>query len=233
MRCPRRFSTIPSQDLPPTRKCPFCCGWGAALRPIRHSVTERRNDRAKLRIWFLLLALPGFGAGFGSCVSARINVVDERTALENQILGGYQELDRDLQLVASVRAADGSSPAGRTSAFSELRARAVRARQTQQLNRDDIDELKHLGCLGEASDGLLATRPCEAISDSSVPERTKRVIEAENAARKLIVEFVVATSPDLSQADLPQIVRAYTRLQQEQSKSGEWIQDSSGQWLRK
>jgi len=40
----------------------------------------------------------------------RVNVVSERTALENQVLGSYNSLSQDVLLVASVRGVD---PLGR------------------------------------------------------------------------------------------------------------------------
>jgi uncharacterized protein YdbL (DUF1318 family) len=174
----------------------------------------------------LLALVPG-------CVDARIQVVDERTALENQILGAYQELDRDLQLVASVRAVE---PDGRTRAapnLSDVRQRAIQARQLQQFHRDDLEELKALGCLGEGLDGLLHARACEASDEPALSERATRLLAAENAARALLLEFVVTTSPDLTRTDLPQLVAASARAQRERSARGSWIQADDGSWLRK
>jgi len=50
---------------------------------------------------FLLCGLPGCG---GPLVG--VTVVDERTALENQVLGTYEELNQEVLLVASVRYID-------------------------------------------------------------------------------------------------------------------------------
>jgi hypothetical protein len=169
----------------------------------------------------------------GGCVSAKINVVDERTALENQILGSYEELDRDLQLLASVRAVDPSGETQPPPSFTQQRQQAIRARQTQQFNRDDMDELKQAGCIGEANDGTVATRPCDRASDQGVAARLERLIASENQARSVILQFAVTTSPDLTQKDLPQIVAAYARMQREKAKASEWIQDPSGKWIRK
>jgi len=167
------------------------------------------------------------------CVSAKINVVDERTALENQILGSYQELDRDMQLLASVRGVDSTGKTQPPPSYTQQRQQAIVARQTQQFNQDDIDELKKAGCIGEANDATLAARPCDRSSDQSVAERLERLIASENQARGIILRFAVTTSPDLTEKDLPQVTETYARMQREKAKTGEWIQEPSGKWIRK
>ncbi|MBN2498832.1 MAG: DUF1318 domain-containing protein [Deltaproteobacteria bacterium] len=178
-----------------------------------------------------ILFLAGLSAW--GCVKARINVVDERTALENQILGSYEELDQDLQLVASVRAVDESGDRKEMPRFSEIRKQAIQARQTQQFQLDDIEELKAAGCLGEAYDGKLAARDCPQRSEPTVQARIERLIEAENAAREVLLQFVVTTSPDLTQDDAAQVRSAYARMNRERARPGQWIQSSDGSWARK
>jgi uncharacterized protein YdbL (DUF1318 family) len=168
-----------------------------------------------------------------ACVEAKIQVVDERTALENQILGAYEELDRDLQLVASVRAVDPEGKAQPAPRLSDVRQRAVQARQTQQFNRDDLEELQQQGCLGEGRDALLALRPCAAQAEPATAARLERLLAAENQARRLLLEFVVSTSPDLTRADLPQLVEAAARSQGERAARGTWVQGADGQWQQK
>jgi uncharacterized protein YdbL (DUF1318 family) len=180
---------------------------------------------------FIILAGPA--VLLSGCVSAKINVVDERTALENQILGSYEELDRDMQLLASVRGVDAEGQAQAPPNYTRQRQLAIAARQTQKFNRDDVDELKQAGCIGEANDGTLSKRPCEPASDPTVAARLKRVIAAENQARSVILHFAVTASPDLTEKNLPQVTATYARMQREKAKSGEWIQKSDGKWIRK
>lgn len=165
------------------------------------------------------------------CVSARIAVVDERTALENQILGSYEELDRDMQLLASVR--DGErTPRGAGATFSRLRRRAIHARQTQLFHRDDLDELQRRGCIGEVHDGTVAAHACTGDDDPDQQTRVQRLIEAENDARTTLQRFVVATSPELTERDLPQVQAAWARVRRRQARPGTWFRDPSGRWVR-
>jgi hypothetical protein len=169
----------------------------------------------------------------GCRFSAKVSVVDERTALENQILGQYQELDHNLQLLASVRDDIQADTASQPPRFSTIRAKAIHARQTQLFNRDDIDELKQMGCLGETNQATLAIRPCPEESDPAISGRLKRLIDSENEARKTIILFIVTTSPDLTKKDLGAVSRVYAQITREQAQPGSWIQLADGQWQKK
>lgn len=186
-----------------------------------------------MRTWLAPTCWMVAGLLAAGCVSAQIQVVDERTALENQILGSYEELDRDLQLVASVRAVDEQGARRGPPRFSDIRAQAVAARQTQQFNLDDVMELKAKGCLGEGNDGLLAARPCQAAAAAQVAERIARMVAAENQSRKVLLLFVVTTSPDLTEKDSAELARAWARLNRERAAPGHWVQAADGQWARK
>ena len=186
-----------------------------------------------MRAVLSVVSIAGLAVLISGCVSAKINVVGERTALENQILGSYEELDRDMQLLASVRAVDAEGKTRQPQSYTQERRQAILARQTQQFNRDDIDELKQAGCIGEAQDGTLKARPCERSSDPAVAGRLLRLIASENQARGVILRFAVTVSPDLTEKDLPQVIEAYARMQREKAQSGEWIQQPDGKWVRK
>jgi len=186
-----------------------------------------------MRVVFPVITAGALACLLYGCVSAKINVVDERTALENQILGSYEELDRDMQLLASVRAVDSAGETQPPPSYTQQRQQAIVARQTQQFNQDDIDELKKAGCIGEARDGTLAARPCDPAADKSVAERLERLIASENQARGVILRFAVTVSPDLTEKDLPQVTKTYARMQREKAKTGEWIQQPDGKWVRK
>lgn len=179
----------------------------------------------------LLAAAVIFGLTAEACVSARINVVDERTALENQILGRYQELDESLLQLASVRAGAEDGGAPDQAAFRDA---AIRARRVQRFVQDDVEELLRLGCVGEGRTGRLQPRSCEAAGqDAKLAERIERVTRLENESRQAILSFVLETTPELTRKDLHRLEAAWARLRAEQAPAGAWLEDPEGTWAKK
>ena len=161
-----------------------------------------------------------------ACVSPRIQIVDRRTALENQILGTWHELDGQMQLIASVR------EEGAAAKLSRLQAEALDARRQVIFFQDEVDELKSAGCLGEGNDGLLVLRQCER----SVPDGVTRpavLSERINRARAVLFDYIVQTSPVLSRRDMPQLRRAFARMKRNSARSGDWLQAEDGEWYKK
>ena len=107
------------------------------------------------------------------------------TALERQLLGAYEELDRELIYASSIRGSNRSPVAA-----GAMRAQAVRARAIQRFNRDDLLELFARGCIGENRNGRVVSRPCSEVERSEeVLRRRQRVVREENAARRTIIEW--------------------------------------------
>ena len=84
-----------------------------------------------------------------------VTVVDERTALENQVLGTYQELNQEVLLVASVRYIDPKGKLKKTPAIPPGKKKVIRAIQRASFNKDDIDSLKKRAILGENNQGAI------------------------------------------------------------------------------
>ncbi len=85
------------------------------------------------------------------CTLAKVDVdvVSERTSLENQVLGTYNRLSSEVMLVASVR---GITPGGKIvppPPRSNEQQEAVDALETTAFHADDIDRFKRLGWLGK------------------------------------------------------------------------------------
>jgi len=183
---------------------------------------------------FFILAL-------SACTLAKVdvNVVSERTALENQVLGSYNALTRDVLLVASVRGVDPTGTVKTPPRRSREQQNAVEAVETLAFHEDDVDAFKRLGWAGEDNEGRLAPFPLER---SNVPDNLQafagRYTQAEfdavvaqvNRAREIVMQRVVETSPDLTDRDLPQVRRIFARLNREKALPGEKIQDEDGKW---
>ncbi|RME23355.1 MAG: DUF1318 domain-containing protein [Deltaproteobacteria bacterium] len=190
-------------------------------RQIVPIASSSRSRATAGSILLLALCLPLSG-----CVSPTIQIVDRRTALENQILGTWHELDGQMQLIASVRGE------GEGMAVKSFQARALAARRKMIFFQDEVDELKDYGCLGEGKDGLLAVRDCEHGKHRGVtpPEQLAAMI---NGARLVLFDYVLRTSPNLSERDLSELRRAFARMKRKQARAGHWLQAEDGSWYRK
>ncbi len=176
---------------------------------------------------WLLLAVSASGCTF------KFDLTSQRTALENQVIGAYKELDDDVILASSVRAPD---PKATVPKLSAERKRAVDARQNQDFNRDDIEELKDKQVLGEAVDGTVVVLPSGVAGiqpGTSDVRLAMQLVDEENKDRMTVWHRLIEASETLEDKDLPAVRRTRAKEQRDQAAPGQWIQDENGQWLRK
>lgn len=170
--------------------------------------------------------------------SFNFELTSQKTALENQVMGSYKELDDDVIMMASVRGV--SKDGKKTKAVvpaSESAKMAVTAKQNQDFNRDDIDDLKVKQIVGEASTGELAMVPKDvnpgASADSQDLLLAQTLIKEENHDRETVVERIIVSNENLSSKDLVAARKTYQKKMIEDSPVGTWIQDENGKWQRK
>ena len=172
----------------------------------------------------------------------RVNVVSERTALENQVLGSYNSLSQDVLLVASVR---GVAPLGRLQTPPRKSREydvTVEAVETIAFHADDVDFFKRLRWVGENNQGLLTPFPMDK---KGVPEDLKEftaryqadefntVVQEVNRAREVVILQVVEINENLTKEDLPKIRKVFGKLNRENALPGEKVQAEDGSWMIK
>jgi hypothetical protein len=176
-----------------------------------------------------------------ACTLAKVdvNVVSERTSLENQVLGTYNTINDDLLLVASVR---GISPSGKIAPAPQRtpeQEAAVRALETVSFHADDVEAFKRLGWVGEGRDGLLAafprTSPKGGSSDQAFAAtysdgEFRQVLDEVNKAREVLMLRVIQTNENFTAQDLPEIRRVFARINQQNSPPGSKVQKDDGTW---
>jgi uncharacterized protein YdbL (DUF1318 family) len=194
------------------------------------------NNISKISLAFGL-ALFVFG-----CTLAKVdvNVVSERTSLENQVLGTYNSLSEDMLLVASVR---GVSPGGKIDAsprHTPEQVDATRAMETIAFHADDIETFKGFGWIGENQEGLLTTfaRETPKVSSEELKSFAANYSEAEfqqvvkevNQARDVLMMRVVQTNENFTIKDLPAIRKVFAKINRQNSAPGSKVQDADGRW---
>lgn len=176
------------------------------------------------------------------CTLAKVNVnvVSERTALENQILGTYNSLDREMLLVASVRGVDARGNITTPPKKSQEQKDAVAAMQLMDFHADDINMFKKLKWVGENNKGLLEPF---GVNHNNIPKNmaafAKRYSEAEfssvvtqvNQAREVIMQRVIDMNENLTDSDLPEVRKIFAKLNFDKAEPGEKVQKEDGTWI--
>jgi uncharacterized protein YdbL (DUF1318 family) len=159
-----------------------------------------------------------------------VKFTGEKTALENQILGTYSQVKEDVWMVASVRAA---SPDSQITLSEEKRA-VLAAVQNREFNKDDVEEFKRDGAIGENNKGRLELRPLERLQkDAAYRKLVEQIVAEENRDRQIILKRIAAVNPAVQAATPGEVESAFAQLQRDAAKPGEWLQLSSGEWTRK
>lgn len=167
-------------------------------------------------------------------VQVKVDVVDQRTALENQVLGGYRDIEGDLTLMASVRSIDSQGRLKAAPPVPEGKRGAIRAMQRSRFNQDDIERLKAAGAIGERGDGYLEFFEISAFEKDKELERlARRMVAEENEDRRTLYERIAATGEGFEKGDAPKVGVIMAGLHRDAAREGELVQKASGGWVRK
>jgi hypothetical protein len=135
-----------------------------------------------------------------------VTIVDQKKALENQVLGSYEELGNEVLLLASVRSVDEEEKLKAVIEVPKGQRLALKAMQRQEFNRDDIREFKSTLCVGEGNDGLLKYFENErTLKDFDYKKFVVALLKEENVDRLTILERIVATNENFSDRDMPKV----------------------------
>ena len=174
------------------------------------------------------------GALSAGCVTA-VGAVAKPTALEFQLLGAYEELDRDLMHASSLRA-----PAALRPSFEKLRMEALEARSLQRFNEDDLLELKNASCLAEGLGAKVVARPCALLDeDPAARRRLARVVQEENRSRQVILTWAAfelarkGGRAEPTRAELVEIESAYERLLRDTSAPEHLVEVKQGAFKKR
>jgi hypothetical protein len=161
-----------------------------------------------------------------------VTVVDERTALENQVLGTYQELNQQVMLVASVRYIDPKGKLKQTQELPPGKKDVVRALQRVSFNKDDLNRYKSLGIIGENNEGGVTLLEPEKVQPDD-RAFVENLIKEENEDRLAIMSRIIETNETLTPTELPRVHKMFAALNRDKAPKGERIQLDNGKWTQK
>lgn len=165
-----------------------------------------------------------------SVKAPEVRVTGEKTALEKEVLGTYHEMEEDTWMIASSRSVKGE---GKVKMSPEKR-RVLEALQDQKFNKDDIDEFKRKGYVGENNEGFLEIRLSDDLSqDGEQLAMVQEILEEENGGREIIMGRVIELNDALKKTTRKDVLAIFAKMNQENSPKGTWIQFPDGRWVRK
>ncbi len=161
-----------------------------------------------------------------------IKMTGEKQALEKQILGTYEEIQEEVWMVASVRS---SSPGEKVQMTDEKR-KVLEAIQNRSFNKDDIDEFKTKGLVGENNQGyleILEKSKSAIAADQKLKKLVEDVIKEDNQDRDVIMSRLISVNESLKAEDMGEVRRIFSKMNRDSAKAGEWIQLENGKWTQK
>lgn len=165
-----------------------------------------------------------------SIKAPEVSVTGEKTALEREVLGAYHEMQEDVWMVASARSASEKKAVP----LSPEKRQVLDALQQQKFNKDDIDEYKKKGYIGENNQGFLELIPkIELPADTSMQKEIKGILTEENQDREVIIGRVIELNQSLKNAVRESILAVFAQMYQDNSSVGTWIQNKTGDWVKK
>ncbi len=188
-------------------------------------------NQAKMRSIVLVLFTL---AGCKNLAQVDVSVIDERTQLENQVLGAYEDISEDLVLIASVRGVGEEGEVRVPPPQSTGKKRALMAMQNREFNRDDIESFKKKGVVGENNEGFLTiVDESPLTADAKLGEFVRAKVVEENRDRLILMERVIEMTPGLSDEDLTEVKKIMAQRNRDNASTGERYQDTKGQWVSK
>lgn len=162
-----------------------------------------------------------------SIKTPEITLTGEKTALENQILGSFEQLATQNLLTTSSRTASDLS-AG------EQEESVLQAMQNQKFNKDEIDELKRDKVIGENNRGYLEILGNDKYGKDPIYKKiADQLVADENRDRHIIYQRLLAVNTAAASATEAQLGETFAKMQIEKALPGTMIQLENGQWIEK
>jgi len=165
-----------------------------------------------------------------SIKAPEVRVTGEKTALEREVVGTYHEMEEDTWMIASTRAVQGEDEVK----LSPEKRRVLEALQEQKFNKDDIDEFKKKGYVGENNQGYLEIQSSEELEkDPEEMTLVQEIVQEENKDREVIMGRVIELNDSLKKAAQQEVLAVFAKMNQENSPEGTWSQNPEGKWAKK
>lgn len=165
-----------------------------------------------------------------------INFYDEKTALENQILGTYKEIESDPYFSTSVRSInvkDDNRNSKMNSSETVFDSKFIQAIKQRVIIADKLDRYRNEGLIRENDDGyVIFFDELRSSLKKTASSEILEVVKTENAARKSIIKEITTRNISTKNIDEKIVMQTMRKIFLEAAPSGTWIQ-ISGKWHQK
>lgn len=192
----------------------------------------------KRYILFLFCILPVVltkcASGSPSCIDIvppKVQLTGEKTVVERQIIGDYRELEADAWVVSSVQTSmqrEASTTSGDKELFDAMKIR--------EFHQDKIRKYKDEAVIGEGANGLVYYRKLQRYErNKDLKNILITVLKEENNARKIIFSrsLVLSGKEKPTDQEIKYFAEQFAKEQIALAKKNDWIQNTSGSWVRK
>ena len=172
------------------------------------------------------------GALFFQCSikAPEVNITGEKTALENQVIGAYQQIEEDVWTLTSVR----STNTAKKPKMSAKKKQVLEAVQGRKFNKDDVEEFLENGYVGENNQGLLEIKEnTDLDKDADLKNRVTKIVENENSYRKIIMERIILLNEQAAEAGEQNVSKIFAKINQDNAAAGSWVENENGEWVKK
>lgn len=170
------------------------------------------------------------GLGLASGCTFNFEITSQRTALENQVMGIYQELDDEVLLLSTMRGLKRNE-----NSEQKVISDVLYHKQNQNFNKDDIEEMKDKGWVGEMRDGRLGVidKHVVALKSESGLTLMRLLVSQENRDREAIWRHVLARTGRESKKGLEYVGRIFGDMQIAALSAGQWYEGEARTWRKK
>jgi len=180
--------------------------------------------------YILIILLFSFVLIQCSVKTPEITLTGEKTALENQVLGNYEQVESDTWITASSRAGETQQD----TLQSARQQNVLDATRTRKFNQDEITEFKKEHVIGENNQGFLDILGGERYdNDPQYREMVDQIVEQENQARRIIYQRLMTVNTRAKHARKNEVKSIFARMRQQESQPGTMIQKADGTWVEK
>jgi len=172
-----------------------------------------------------------------SCITIttpKIRLTGDKTAIENQIVGEYREVEKDTWLISSVNNSIQNSHSSKDSKIGDKTL--LLNMKIRELHESEIKKYKNEGAIGERNNGLIKyMKTFKYEHNGNEKKLLLNTIKIENEARENIFKRVLflKLQKEASKKEISIFAEKFAEEQRALANKNNWIQKKNGTWVKK